>query len=163
MCIYIFIYIHVVRYCTNNYILYIDLFCFFTFFLHACANLKDNSAAGDFRNRIVESNQFGRNFAELFNPGSKRLPLYFNTTTSTRKLYTILNSSEGSDFHTARSTSAARSLNALVDCQHNAQVALLACLAPNVPKALGVVGWLSSKESLCQFLVVGTAVNFVRF
>ena len=32
-----------------------------------------------------------------------------------------------------------------MDCRRNAQVALLACLAPNVPKALGVVGWLSSK------------------
>ena len=66
--------------------------------------------------------------------------------TGTRKLHTtVLKRSQVSDLHTARSTSAARSLNVLVDCRRNAQVALLACLAPNVPKALGVVGWLSSK------------------
>ena len=60
----------------------------------------------------------------------------------------------------ARSTSAARSLNALVDSRRNAPAALLVCLAPNVPKALGVVGWLNSKRP--QVLVVGTAANFFR-
>ena len=58
-----------------------------------------------------------------------------------------------------------------MDSRRNAPVALLAYLAPNVPKALGVVGWLSSNSAVfwnvancCEFFVreMRNFWNFVR-